>query len=202
MSGEKPVRGKTALGVVGWAVAAVVATTVGVAALSAIGAGITDSVVRPLSQDEVEGRIAAADATASAEENRPDPNEPDSTPSPPPDPQGDGPPATGGPAPSEEPDQSGGQAEEGQNQPDQGGAVSPELIETPGGMVTARCAQGRVEVLSASPAQAFGVDVDNEDGDDDEPPGVTVQFESDEDEIEVHLSCADSVLSHRVSYDD
>ncbi|ASO19294.1 hypothetical protein FHR81_001562 [Actinoalloteichus hoggarensis] len=192
MTEERPAQGRTALGIVGWAAAAVVATGVGVAALSAIGAGITESVIRPLSQSEVEGRLAAATAAGDAADRGGLDTPPTSAvPS-------EGPAASesASPPPSGEP-----------SSPDEDAAAppDPERIDTVGGMVTARCGDADVvELVAQAPAQGFGVDVDVEDeGDDDEPLGaVTVQFESEELDVEVLLICSGGVLSHETSIDD
>ncbi|APU13820.1 MULTISPECIES: hypothetical protein [Actinoalloteichus] len=182
MTEERPAQGRTALGIVGWTVAAVVATGVGVAALSAIGAGITESVIRPLSQSEVQGRLAAAAAAGNAD-----------------DPGGPGAP----PATSDGPSESPSPPSEPTSPAEDVSPPSPELIETDGGMVTARCGDADdVLLVTQTPAQGFSVDIERED-DDDEPVGaVTVQFESEELDVEVLLSCSGGVLSHRTSIDD
>lgn len=77
-------------------------------------------------------------------------------------------------------------------EPAPGGAN--EVIGSPGGTVVARCTGGVVEIVSASPAQGYGLD--------DEPEHARVRFESDETEVEVRLSCQDGRPVGEVRVDD
>lgn len=64
------------------------------------------------------------------------------------------------------------------------------MLGSPGGTVLAQCTDGRVSVLSASPAPGFTVDdeIEVEDG------GATrVEFEAEESEVRVEISCVDGV---------
>jgi hypothetical protein len=69
-----------------------------------------------------------------------------------------------------------------------------EVVGSPGGTVVARCAGGAVEIVSASPAQGYGVD--------DEPEHARVRFESEESEVEVRLGCRDGRPVGEVRVDD
>lgn len=64
-------------------------------------------------------------------------------------------------------------------------ATAPLVLAGPGGTVLARCADGVVEVVSASPAQGFRVH--DEGGGD----AGRVRFEAEETEVEMRLSCVD-----------
>jgi hypothetical protein len=57
-----------------------------------------------------------------------------------------------------------------------------EVIPSPGGTVVARCMDGAVEVVSASPAQGYRLD---------EQEYARVQFESEETDVDVELRCRD-----------
>ncbi|GAA4604266.1 hypothetical protein GCM10023195_14500 [Actinoallomurus liliacearum] len=54
------------IGITAWAAAAAVSTGIGIAAISVLGAGITDRGVRPMTPDQVERALAAATAPAPA----------------------------------------------------------------------------------------------------------------------------------------
>ena len=60
-----------------------------------------------------------------------------------------------------------------------GSGSAPEVIATAGGTVLARCAGGRPEVVSATPAQGFRVQTEEEDG------GPRVRFRAGDVRIEV-----------------
>jgi hypothetical protein len=71
-------------------------------------------------------------------------------------------------------------------------APAPTEIPTAGGTVLARCAAGRVEIVSANPAQGYQADTD--DGE--------VTFSAGEVEIEVRLRCVNDVVTHEIRQDD
>ncbi|GAA0360372.1 hypothetical protein NE235_21395 [Actinoallomurus spadix] len=54
------------IGITAWAAAAAVSTGIGIAAISVLGAGITDRGVRPLTSDQVDRALAAATTPAPA----------------------------------------------------------------------------------------------------------------------------------------
>ncbi|MCO5972653.1 hypothetical protein [Actinoallomurus soli] len=54
------------IGITAWAAAAAVSTGIGIAAISVLGAGITDRGVRPLTPDQVERALAAGTTPAPA----------------------------------------------------------------------------------------------------------------------------------------
>lgn len=61
--------------------------------------------------------------------------------------------------------------------------TTPEVLAPQGGTILARCVDGRVEVVSVTPAQGYRVD-------DDGGPG-RIKFEAEDIEIEVQLTCQD-----------
>jgi hypothetical protein len=65
------------------------------------------------------------------------------------------------------------------------GTAAPDVIATAGGTVLARCTGGRPEVVSATPAQGFGVQTEDDDG------GPRVRFRAGRTRIEVTLTCVD-----------
>jgi hypothetical protein len=65
------------------------------------------------------------------------------------------------------------------------GTATPVVLGGPGGTVLARCTGGGVEIVSASPAQGFGVH--DEGGED----GGRVRFESERTEVEMQIGCVD-----------
>ncbi|GAA0925644.1 hypothetical protein [Pseudonocardia zijingensis] len=69
-----------------------------------------------------------------------------------------------------------------------------EVIGSPGGTVVARCTGDVVEIVSASPAQGYGLD--------DEPEHARVRFEAEETEVEIRLSCRDGRPVGEVRIDD
>ena len=73
---------------------------------------------------------------------------------------------------------------------------APEVIATAGGTVLARCAGGRPEVVSATPAQGFRVQTEEEDG------GPRVRFRAGDVRIEVNLSCTDGRPVAAIESDD
>ncbi|MGE3285235.1 MAG: hypothetical protein AB7J32_03905 [Pseudonocardia sp.] len=121
-----------------WVLAAVVATSLGLLAVGAIGDGLSGPVARPLTLAEVDARLATARAPAV--------------------------PAAPGPAPA--------------------GTGPPQVVATAGGTVAARCADGRPQVVAATPGQGFRVDDPGEENDE-------VTFESEALDVVVRLSCRD-----------
>jgi hypothetical protein len=75
-------------------------------------------------------------------------------------------------------------------------APAPTEIPTVGGTVLARCTAGRVEIVSANPAQ--GYQADTEDGTDD----GEVTFSAGDLEIEVRLRCVNDVVTHEIRQDE
>jgi hypothetical protein len=149
-------------GVVLWLVAAAAATTVGLFAVGAIGTDIFGaSTGQPLSQSEVDAKLATTTRTTTPS--------PASSSAPPPAPT-----TTSTPRP-----------EVGRTQ----------SFRSAGGTVFARCAPGGVEVVSATPAQGFGVDSEDEDDDVDDHPHV--RFSSGEREVEVRLRCVGGTVQAR-----
>jgi hypothetical protein len=73
---------------------------------------------------------------------------------------------------------------------------APEVIATAGGTVLARCAGGRAEVVSATPAQGFRVQTEDEDS------GPRVRFRAGDVRIEVNLTCADGRPVGAIENDD
>jgi hypothetical protein len=74
--------------------------------------------------------------------------------------------------------------------------AAPEVIATSGGTVLARCAGGRPEVVSATPAQGFRVQTEDENG------GPRVRFRAGDLRIEVNLTCADGRPVAAIESDD
>ena len=68
------------------------------------------------------------------------------------------------------------------------------VVDTAGGLVSARCAGRAVEIVSVSPAQGYRTD------DDDEPGRV--EFESADRKVEVRESCAGGRLTEEIRDDD
>lgn len=175
-----------ALVVAGWLGAAAVATGVALAAVSSIGAGIFGNSAGPLEQQQVADALAAL---PTEEPVRTPANTPTSTPTPSATPD-----ATSTPGnPSDNTPN---------NTPNNGSTeptAEPEVITSPGGTVVARCtANGRVEVLSWSPAQGYRVD----DGDHGPAREVEVEFESGEQDVEVKVRCAGGVPDAAIESDD
>jgi hypothetical protein len=69
-----------------------------------------------------------------------------------------------------------------------------EVVGSPGGTIIARCIGDVVEIVSASPAQGFGLD--------DEPEHARVRFEAEETDVEIRLSCRDGRPVGDVRVDD
>ncbi len=157
-------------GVVLWLVAAVAATTAGLFAVGAIGTGIFGAQAqRPLTESEVDRRLAES-AAPPATTTRPPPSSRPST---------TRPPSTTTPATSATPP-----------------AAQPTVIRSDGGTVIAECTAGGVRVLGATPAQGYQVESEDEDhGVDDHP---TVKFTSGEQEIRIRLRCVGGTVTHTV----
>lgn len=68
------------IGITAWAAAAAVSTGIGIAAISVLGAGITDRGVRPLTPDQVERALAADTTPAPAATTPATPTAPVATP--------------------------------------------------------------------------------------------------------------------------
>ncbi|WP_214408142.1 hypothetical protein [Pseudonocardia lacus] len=136
-----PPTARTVTGVLAWLGAVVVATGVGLAAVSAIGVSIVGADQQVLSPSDVEGRLAAAGAPSTAAPIAP-------------------------PAPAAEP------------------AAAPKAFPTDGGTVVARCVDGRVEVVTASPAQGWRIH------DEAEEDRGRVRFEAGGRRVELRLSCS------------
>lgn len=66
--------------------------------------------------------------------------------------------------------------------------AEPKVLSTPGGIILASCAGGRVVVRSASPAQGYQVESDDDDDDGGRPE---VKFRSDGADVKVRLHCTD-----------
>jgi hypothetical protein len=129
-------------GVAAWLVAAAAATTVGLFAVGAIGTDIFGaSTGQPLSQSEVDAKLARSTPATTPPAT--------TTTSPPPASSSAAPPPVTTTTP----------------RPQTGRTQS---FRSAGGTVFARCAPGGVEVVSATPAQGFSVDSENE-GVDDHP---------------------------------
>ncbi|GAA0803790.1 hypothetical protein [Spirilliplanes yamanashiensis] len=147
---------RTLLGVAGWLTAALVAVVVGLAAVRLIGEGLQGSAPPALSAAEV------ADALASA------PAAPTSAPA-----------STPGSAPSSAPASAGPTSAAPTTV-----AAGTQTFDTPGGLVTARCAAGVVTIAGTSPAQGWGTH-EVEDGADE----AEVDFRSGRRRVEVTVTC-------------
>ncbi|MCO5994295.1 hypothetical protein [Actinoallomurus rhizosphaericola] len=127
--------GRVLIGITAWAAAAAVSTGIGIAAISVLGAGITDRGVRPLTPDQVDRALAAGTTPAPATTTPATPTAPAATPTAPaatPTSQG----TSGAPA-----------------------AGTTRALSAPGGSVLARCGPAdAVYLLSWTPAQGYGVD--------------------------------------------
>lgn len=153
-------------GVLLWLAAAAGATAAGMAAVGMIGTDIFGSSQEPLTQAEVEQRLATP-ATGSPT--------PSSSVTPPPTPA---PSETGTPPPSAPP-----------TTPPTAQARVVDALRA--GTVTARCnPDGTVHILGVVPSQGYEADTDD-DEDDDHPQ---VKFENDAVEVEVRLRCVDGVV--------
>jgi hypothetical protein len=156
------------LGVAGWLSIAAIATAGTVMAIGVLEDGITGSSVRPLDHDAVQGALSRS----SAEPRSPSTGQATS-------------PATA-PSPSASP-------------PRGGGAVT-RVFAAGGdsGTVTARCAGGRVTLVSWSPGQGYRAD-DLERG---PAKAAALSFTSDEEEFRVSVSCGPDGPIAQTSQDD
>ncbi|SEE38388.1 hypothetical protein SAMN04488561_1161 [Jiangella alba] len=161
-------------GVLLWLAAAAGATAVGMAAVGMIGSDIFGSSQDPLTQAEVEQRLAAPTTGPTGAPTGPstgatDPATPSAEPTAAP---SSTPPATPPPA------------------------ARARVVNALGaGTVTAQCnADGTVQILAVSPAQGYEADPDDDAADD--HPKIT--FESDAVEVEVRLRCADGVVTDEI----
>ena len=152
----------------GWLGAAALATAVTLAAVSSIGTGIFGSSSGSLDRTEIADALATIPPATTQPSQRP---------------SGTADP-TGSPSPEPTVSES---------------AAEPTVITTPGGTVVARCSSdGRVEVVSWSPAQGFRVD-NAERGPARE---VEIEFESGDDDIEVKVRCINGVPTDVANDDD
>ncbi|SDU82087.1 hypothetical protein SAMN04488563_6390 [Jiangella alkaliphila] len=166
-------------GVLLWLAAAAAATAVGMAAVGMIGSDIFGSSQEPLTQAEVEQRLATPDPTG-------DPaGVPSGSPSP--SPSGSETPA---PTPTDPP------SDEPEVEPTTPAVSAPVSIPADGaGTVIARCnADGTVTVVSAIANQGFEVDSDDDERDD----HPQIKFEGDDVEVEVRLRCIDGVVTPEI----
>lgn len=163
-----------------WLAAAAGATAVGMAAVGTIGSDIFGSSQEPLTQAEVEQRLASPAATTGPTGSPSSPSSPSSETSTPSAtaPPGTAPPATTSPDPTTHP------------------AAQPRVVSANGaGTVTAQCnPDGTVQVLSSVPSQGYKVDTDDDESDD----HPSIKFENDAVEVEVRLRCVDGVLTDEV----
>lgn len=166
-------------GVLLWLAAAAAATAVGMAAVGMIGSDIFGSSQEPLTQAEVEQRLAAPTTGPSAD---PSPGPSGSTD------QSPDPSATETPTPSPPTSPS--------PEPTTPAATRPRVIDALGaGTVTAQCnADGTVDVLLVTPEQGYEVDSDDDDADD----HPQIKFENDAVEVEVRLRCVDGVVTDEI----
>lgn len=167
-------------GVLLWLAAAAGATAVGMAAVGMIGSDIFGSSQEPLTQAEVEQRLASpaagqtAGPTTDPSTGATDPGTPGGSPSAEP----TGTPSTTATPPTTAPP-----------------AARPRVVNALGtGTVTAQCnADGTVRILAVIPAQGYEADADD---DEDDHPKIT--FETDATEVEVRLRCVDGVVTDEV----
>lgn len=75
-------------------------------------------------------------------------------------------------------------------------APAEQVFSVRGGTIIARCASGRVAIISTVPAQGYQVDSDNEV--DDHP---SVEFTRGDEEVEVRLRCVGGTVQHTVETD-
>ncbi len=155
-------------GVLLWLAAAAGATAAGMAAVGMIGTDIFGSSQEPLTQAEVEQRLAAPTTGPSASPS------PTATPTPS---------TTTSPQPTSP-------------QPTTPPPARPRVVNAnDAGTVTAQCnPDGTVHVLGVIPAQGYEADTDD-DEDDDHPQ---IKFENDSVEIEVRLRCVDGVVTDEI----
>lgn len=150
--------------VLGWLLAALVATGVGLAAVGTIGNGIVTGTSQPLSEHQVRDRLAQATGAASPTPSGSRTATPSGTSSP-----------SRTAAPSHTPSAS-----------RTGGAAEPSVLSGPGGTLVAHCrADGTVLLDSWSPTQGYTV----EDIDRGPARHATIQFEADDDEFEATIGC-------------
>ncbi|MCO1655284.1 hypothetical protein [Pseudonocardia humida] len=150
-----PPTARTVTGVLAWLGAVVVATGTGLAAVSAIGVSIVGADQQVLSPADVEGRLAAAGAPA-------------------------GPVPTTAPSPGTSTGTSTGSS----TAPSTAQPPAPTAFPTDGGTVVARCVDGGVDIVTASPAQGWRIH------DEAEEDRGRVRFEAGGRRIELRLSCS------------
>ncbi len=160
-------------GVLLWLAAAAGATAVGMAAVGMIGSDIFGSSQEPLTQAEVEQRLAApatgptTGPTSDPSAETVDPGTPSADP-------------TATPSTTTTP-------------PPQPARRVVDALST--GTVTAQCnADGTIQVLGVVPAQGYEADFDDDEADD--HPKIT--FESDATEVEVRLRCVGGVVTDEI----
>lgn len=77
-------------------------------------------------------------------------------------------------------------------------AATPEVITSPGGNVLAQCVDGRVELVSWSPAQGYHVDsVDR-----DRTRNAEIEFEAEDRDVEIEVRCVDGMPEATIEVDD
>lgn len=181
MSRARPVR--TVTGVLLWLAAVVGATAAGMAAVGMIGSDIFDQGQTPLSAAEVDDRLATLRPTGTPPAQTPSGQTPSSTPDPTPT----------DPTPSDTP--------ESTPPPSTPAAGHERVMNVVAGTVIARClSNGAVDVLGATPAQGYEVEMD--DDDDDEGGHPTIKFEGDDREVEVSLRCVNGTPEPEIRTDD
>ncbi|GLW99246.1 hypothetical protein [Microtetraspora sp. NBRC 16547] len=157
---------RSLIGILGWLIAAAVATVTSTWAISLLGEGLTQKVVSPMSQADVDRALAAATAPGRTVTPTPSPTGRITAPTPSP---------TGrimSPSPSVTVT---------------GGASRAFTV--PGGSFVASCDGGLASLLSWSPAQGYAAD-DVDRGPDRE---VKVEFESEADKVTVKITCSGGV---------
>lgn len=168
---------RTAGAVAAWLVAVAAATLVGMAAVGAIGSGISDRGPRPLSQAEISERLGTP-TTQPPETQPPETQRPTTQPptTQPPTTQPRTTSATGRPtSPTAE--------------------AAPQVINSSGGTVLVRCGPG-VEIVSATPAQGYRVeDIEPNDG------GQRVRFRAGDTRVEIRIHCRDGEPQAQVRID-
>ncbi|MCC5579108.1 hypothetical protein IMZ11_26125 [Microtetraspora sp. AC03309] len=161
---------RSLLGILGWLIAAAVATVTSTWAISLLGEGLTQKVVSPMSQADVDRALAVATATGAPVTPSPSPTEGATTPVTP------SPAATGSPVTPVTPS------------PTATGGVT-RAFTVPGGSFVVSCDRDQASLLSWSPAQGYAAD-DVDRGPDRE---VKVEFESEVDKVTVKITCPGGV---------